>query len=98
MQLASTAQHQDVSVLRYRTMVQLQLGRNRPLHRLDLHLCWQEQLGRGRRFVSLLNYSRETIKEGIGSWLCTAQRCKGVTEVHWGHKESQIKVNPNKGL
>ena len=28
----------------------------------------------------------------------TAQRCKGVNEVHWGHKESQIKVNPNKGL
>jgi len=28
MQLASTAQHQDVSVLRYRTVVQLQLWRN----------------------------------------------------------------------
>ena len=36
MQLASTAQHQDVSVLRYRTVVQLQMLRNRPLHRLDL--------------------------------------------------------------
>ena len=45
-----------------------------------------------------MNYSRETIKEGIGSWLGTAERCKGVAEVHWGHKESQIKVNPNKGL
>jgi len=30
--------------------------------------------------VSLLNYSRETIKERMGSWLGTAQRCKGVTE------------------
>ena len=44
--------------------------------------------------MSLLNYSRETVKEGMESWLCTAQRCKGVTEVHWWHKESQIKVNP----
>ena len=40
-----------------------------------------------------MNYNRETIKERIGSWLATAQRYKGVTEVHWGHKESY-----NKGL
>ena len=33
MQLASTAQHQDVLVLRCRTVVQLQRLKNRPLHR-----------------------------------------------------------------
>ena len=45
-----------------------------------------------------MNYSRETVKERMGSLLCTAQRCKRVAKVHWWHKESQIKVNPNKGL
>ena len=38
MQLASTTQHQDVSVLCCRRVVQLQMWRNRPLHRLDLGL------------------------------------------------------------
>ena len=43
-----------------------------------------------------MNYSKETIKEWMECWLGTAQRCKGVIKVHWGHKDSQTKVNPNK--